>query len=107
MGRKAWPAQALAGAGRQHDGAPARGHPHQVAVLQAQAGQVGGRQVDGGQALVAVEPAQQAGAAHAVPLVAQAAGQQAEGVGIRASARAGRHVGKRARPSAVGKTPSA
>ncbi len=67
-----------AGHRRQHQAAAARLHLHQVALLQLQTDQVAGVQFDAGLAGMAVQPAQRAGARQPVPMVAQAAGVQAE-----------------------------
>lgn len=109
MAMKAWerPTSVLACTGtmtapRRLSTAPgfAFGEPAALHVLRVQ--------LHAGFGRVAEEAAQGAGAAHAVPLVAQAAGGEAERMAaLRGSATGFQAAAaKRARPSGVGKTPS-
>ena len=101
---KAWAERLrVAAPRRQHQLAAPRRHAHQVAVGQVQARHVLRAQVDRRLGHVAEQPAQRAGAAHAVPLVAQAAGGRARTDSARRAARPAACASaskKRARPSA-------
>ena len=71
-------ADLVGGVGAQHDLAAAAADLHQLAVGNAEPGQLARVQVDARLADVGVEARQLAGAAHAVPLVAQPAGGEVQ-----------------------------
>ena len=97
-----------AGLHRQHDGAAPGGDVHQVAFLQQPARHVLRMQLHRRLGHVAEQAAQRAGAAHAVPLVAQAPGGEREGIAriARLGQRLVLHVGEAGLAVGVGNTPS-